>query len=71
MDSSMVETANREPKRLVDMPHFPATVHDHTDQGNGVTLHTIGDDWKTDVEVYDSPNQPAHRAGEEPPEPEK
>jgi hypothetical protein len=51
--------------RLTDMPYLPATVHDHSPQSDGMTLHTIDPDPDSDIEIYDDDRE-AHRSGNPP-----
>lgn len=48
-----------------DLPYMPATVDSHTTHSDGMTLHTIDDDPKSDIEIYDD-DRDAHRAGNPP-----
>jgi hypothetical protein len=48
-----------------DLAYMPATIDSHTRRDDGMTLHTIDDDPKSDIETYDD-DRPAHRAGNPP-----
>lgn len=64
----MVEAQDLEGQRTIDvtnMPFLPATVVDHEEHDNGMTLITLDPDSDTDIEIYNDGRTP-HRSGEDP-----